>query len=230
MSVAVLKNRILDLTGRAFQESDYGVSTFREFVLNHGDLLELDDAPWPPVVILKEASFESAPSAQSRIRSDLWRAVLNFSGSERYVWDNQERVARATGDTGAPGPLMPTITVDQFNQWKTTFASSVAHEARDDRLVEWMERPLPASYLLPHLKHRWNAFLKTAVHERLLAWFKEQDISPPPDLLTTRGEGVTSSSSERLRKRLIACLRSMTHEELERVQIPSSVLLRAKWQ
>ena len=42
MDVGVLKNRILDITNRSFLESDYGVTTFMEFVENHDNIMELD--------------------------------------------------------------------------------------------------------------------------------------------------------------------------------------------
>ncbi len=71
MTVAVLKNRILDLTEGTFRESDYdyGASTFQEFARNHGDILAFDDTRTPPVAILKGPSPESG-LVQARIRSD----------------------------------------------------------------------------------------------------------------------------------------------------------------
>ena len=44
MTVAVLKNRILDLTQGLFKESDHGATTFQDFVRQHGDILELDES------------------------------------------------------------------------------------------------------------------------------------------------------------------------------------------
>ena len=230
MSVAVLKNRILDLTQGLFKESDHGATTFQDFVRQHGDILELDRNTKPPVAILKGVSPEPESTPQRtavRIRADLWRAALDFSSHRRYVWDGEEHVARPD-DGEMSGPALPTITADQFNRWKTSFADGVDDDLRDAHLVIWTERPLPSSYLPSHLKHRWNAFLKAEVYKHLLVWFEAQNLSPPPDLLAAPDSGVTSSWSETLRKELIACLRSMTPEELKRVQIPSSVLIRRK--
>lgn len=117
MSVAVLKNRLLDLTDRTFREADYGVSSFREFVTQHDDFLELDESTTPPVAALKNAVFERQPdpgSERSRIRSDLWWAVLNFSSQQKYFWDPAAQVARTAGPEEALGPEMPTITADTF--------------------------------------------------------------------------------------------------------------------
>ena len=53
MDVGVLKNRILNLTNRGFRESDYGCTTFMEFVRSHSDVLELDETRWPPAVTVE---------------------------------------------------------------------------------------------------------------------------------------------------------------------------------
>ena len=174
------------------------------------------------------ADMTTGPS-QARIRTDLWRAVLDFSGDEKYVWDQDGLVARRASDASDPGPRMPTITPEQFTGWKKAFAASVNDNDRDERLDEWTERRLPASFLPPHLKHRWNGHLKVEVHKRLLDWFESQNLAAPADLLVTRDNVDTAAGpGPDLRQRLIACMRLMTQDELERVQIPSSVLLRLK--
>ena len=65
------------------------------------------------------------------------------------------------------------------------------------------------------------------VHKRLLDWFEAQNLAAPTDLLVAR-DGIDAPAGPDLRQRLIACLRLMSQEELERVQIPASVLLRLK--
>ena len=219
MTVAVLKNRILDLTERTFRETDYGALTFQEFVRTHDNILEFDERTKPPIAILKGVSSESRPDpgiGPARIRSDLWRAVFDFSSQERYVWDPVHQVAELAAGGGVSGPELPTITADMFSQWKGAFARSVDDATPKDRLTEWAEHRLPASFLPPRLRHLWNGHLKTEVQERLLAWFEQQNLEPPSNLLETRDRSGNSPRSEDLRKRLIACLRSMTDDELER--------------
>ena len=231
MTVAVLKNRILDLTEGTFRESEYGASTFQDFARNHGDILAFDDTRTPPVAILKDPSPESGPlfpHVQARIRSDLWRAVLDFSNDEKYVWDPVEQVARRASSAGATGPDMPTITAEQFNRWKKAFADGVEEVERDDRLAEWTEQRRPASFLTPRFRHRWNGYLKTEVQSHLLDWFTRQGMHPPSNVLEMRDGCAKLPPSEELRKRLIVSVRTMTAEELSRVQIPASVLLRLK--
>lgn len=231
MSVAVLKNRLLDLTERSFRETDYGASTFQEFVRLHDDILELDTTTTPPVATLRGVSVESLPSLELRslrIRSDLWMAVLDFSSGNTYVWDPVQRLATSAD---VSGPEIPTITTDTFNQWKRAFASTVDDvddAVSDERLSEWTKHRRPASFLPPPLRQRWMGHLKAAVQEHLVAWFNEQDLEPPSDLLKPSDTGGASTPSGHLRKRLIDCLLTMTPQELERVQIPASVLLRLK--
>lgn len=227
MSVAVLKNRLLDLTGRNFREADYGASTFLEFVRSHGDILELDTTTTPPVASLKGVPTDASAGSghgPGRIRSDLWRAVLDFSSGNRYVWDPVREVATSGDDVS--GPDIPTITADTFNEWKRAFASTVDDVAAEARVSEWTEHRYPASFLPPPLRQRWLGHLKTGVRDHLLAWFSQQDLKPPSDLLEAPKPTDASARAEDLRKRLIDCLRVMTPEELERVQVPASVLLR----
>ncbi len=234
MSVAVLKNRLLDLTERTFRESDHGATTFLEFVRGHSAILDIDVSQTPPIAIFREGApppgVESI-SARTRIRSDLWWATLDFSGNENYVWDLGERVARRASEAAEPGPTLPTLTEESFNEWKRAFSDTLGDDERDDRTEQWTERRLPASVLAAPVRHRWNEYLKKKVHAHLVAWFEEQDLSAPEDLLDGSGahEAVSRSGrSEELRRRLIACVQVMNAEELERVQIPSSVLLRTK--
>lgn len=227
MSVAVLKNRLLDLTERSFREADYGASTFQEFVRLHSDVLEIDDSAMPPVVTLKGVSAESHSNPETRslrIRSDLWRAVLDFSSGDRYVWDPAQGLATSED---VSGPQMPTITADAFNEWKRAFAETVGELVSQDRLSEWTEHRRPASFLPPSIRQRWLRHLKAAVRERLMAWFDEQGLEPPVDLLIS-SESNQLAQTKHLRSRLIDCLLTMTPQELERVQIPATVLLKLK--
>ena len=230
MDVGVLKNRILNVTNRGFRESDYGCTAFMEFVRSHSDILELDETRWPPSVTLKgvheERELASEP-VRKQVRPDLWRAVMDFSGDGRYVWDDDEGVAKPAGDDATGGPAMPTITVEQFTRWKRAFADSVDDAEIDNLFKDWVEKLRPTKLLAPRVRHRWNDYLKEEVEKHLRAWFQEQNLPHPLDLVKTR-EGIVRSPDDELRRRLIACVRSMTKEELERVQIPSTALLRLK--
>ena len=174
----------------------------------------------------EESELASEP-VRRQVRPDLWRAVMDFSGDVRYVWDNDEGVAKLASERTEGEPTMPTITVEQFATWKKAFADSVDDAERDERFNGWVENLRPANFLSARVRHRWNDYLKKEVENHLRAWFQEQNLPLPPDLLET-WEGSVRSSSDELRRRLIACVRSMSKDELERVQIPSSALLRLK--
>ena len=230
MDVGVLKNRILNVTNGGFRESDYGCTAFMEFVRSHSDILELDETGWPPSVTLKgvheELELASDP-VRKQVRSDLWRAVMDFSGNRRYVWDDDEGVAKPAGESTVGAPTMPTITVEQFTKWKRAFADNVDDTEIDELFKDWVEKLRPTKLLAPRLRHRWNDYLKEEVEKHLRGWFEEQNLPLPPDLVKSQ-EGVVRSPDDELRRRLIACVRAMTTEELKTVQIPSSVLLRLK--
>ena len=230
MDVGVLKNRILDITNRSFRESDYGVTTFMEFVGNHDNILELDDTRRPPAVTLKGVHQEpeaASKSVHTQVRPDLWQAVMDFSGNAQYIWDNDEGVAKPATECAAGGATMPTITAEQFTKWKMAFAGSVDDAEQDARFKDWVEKLRPATFLSAHVRHRWNGHLKKEVEAHLSAWFQQQRL-PLPRILVETKDGARRSPDDELRRRLIACVRSMTRDELERVQIPSSALLRVK--
>ncbi len=228
MTVAVLKNRLLDLTDRNFKESDYGVETFREFVEKHEDILGLDETTTPAVTILKGIPCREDHTSHSRIRPDLWKAVLDFTSGYEYFWDTVEKKAVVATSNTASGPKIATITAEAFNEWKEGFAASLDSVERQDRVAEWVGNRRPATFLPSELRHRWNGYLKERVAQYLLSWFERENCEPPADLLEPRNVGGRTTRNEELRKRLINCLRTMTGEELERVQIPASVLLRLK--
>jgi hypothetical protein len=111
MAIPVLKNRMLQLTGRKFREADYGAKSFREFLRNFA---EIQETPLPGQVTLRSAATAESPSNETKssqpdIRPDLWEAVLDFSSGSRYIWDvaqGRTRVAREDEQT----LLLPTIT------------------------------------------------------------------------------------------------------------------------
>lgn len=92
ITTAVLKNRLLDLTGNTFNEAKYCADTFTAFVLRYSDIVHLDRSKFPPIVQLRDAELDTlAPgyvetaSNRVRVRSDLWQAVLDYSSGTRYV-------------------------------------------------------------------------------------------------------------------------------------------------
>ena len=86
MTSAVLKSRMLDITGNNFSEVDYGYSNFTEFLFAHADLISIDTSRLPPIVRFLEADShadatgeENSTEFRGRIRRDLWMATLDYS-------------------------------------------------------------------------------------------------------------------------------------------------------
>ena len=105
MTTAVLKNRLLDLTGRRFNEAQYGATSFMEFVSHFPDILQADDSVFPPIVELYGGNADRKSSLGGdhtqgayHIRSDLWQAALDYSSGTTYVWDLDRKEARPGQD------------------------------------------------------------------------------------------------------------------------------------
>ena len=131
MTTAVLKNRLLDLTGGTFDEAAYGADTFMDFVLSNEETLVVDRSTAPPLVELRNAAPSPQPSdgavhvtAAYRIRPDLWKAALDYSSGTRYVWDVARRIA--VPSAGSDGELIiSTVTEDIQRRWRQQFIDDI---------------------------------------------------------------------------------------------------------
>jgi hypothetical protein len=229
MAIPVLKNRLLQITGQAFKESDFGASTFREFLQNNTDVLEIDNSFLPGAVTLKSA--QSVPSVsgtstpqRNRVREDLWRAILDYSSGNRFVWD-VESSAAIIAPEGSQGSFLPTISPETMTEWKTEFLASPPEKPDDGRLKVWQTQNLPTDALPPALRLQWNRFLKRKVQSTLKGWFESQGIPLPPFVhpaipLANRDD------TELFREFVIKCIAQMSKEELEKLSIPSNVAFR----
>ena len=191
MTTAVLKNRILILTGGEFRESDYGADTFAEFVARFGDAVALDTTTRPPIVWLTETARErvspagaDSPTNRLWIRNDLWQAVVDRSGGLTYIWDSETLKARP-GEATESNHIMPTIDADVDRGWRSIFRDSLVADSDEiERTRAWAENLLPSHYLPRHLAPRWHGFLTRQVHQRLVDWFQTEGVAPPPDFVS----------------------------------------------
>lgn len=112
MTTAVLKNRLLSLTDRQFNEATYGASSLADFVSKFSDILNIDDGQSPTVIELKDRENTGldfgGESRITRIRSDLWRAIFDRSSGNTYYW-LAETGEVATEPTDGVCPILPTI-------------------------------------------------------------------------------------------------------------------------
>jgi hypothetical protein len=229
MAIPVLKNRLLQITGQTFKESDFGASTFREFIQNNTDVLEIDSSFLPGAVTLKSAagasqSHEASSPQRNRIREDLWRAILDYSSGNRYVWDADSSSAIVAPE-GNDGPFLPTISAETMTEWKREFLASLSETPDDSRVTVWQTRSLPTAALPPVLRLQWNRFVKHKVQSSLREWFESQHIVSPP-LIHPAIAPEECDDTELFREFVIKCLARMSKEELEKLSIPSSVAFR----
>lgn len=251
MTTAVLKNRLLNSTNRAFNERDFGVSSIVEFARLFPEDLEVDTQSWPPAVRLTRPETLAAPMAEDsgstnrsapykKIRPDLWRAVVDYQSGLTYVWDKMTGTARAAAinDTS---PVVPTVTDTVMAGWRQDFANSVrsglSSEWAVERLDEWLQHGYGTGFLPAELRGRWNEFSREKVEVRLRSFFEGEKLAPPDDLATVpSGQPATAPTSvqphrstnvPRLRALVQRCVAVMTEQELTDLRISPAVMLRA---
>jgi hypothetical protein len=247
MSSAVLKNRILDLTSRHFDESAWGVSSFQEWLDLFDDIVAVDRTRKPSWVQLRDPeqtdtshevlSKESPTDATAdlpkrwRIRPDFWQALVDTGRAGDWYWDGEHVELRPTPPNEGVGHVpLPTFTIEECKNLRQSYAEQLALPEEEKHLVSrWTDELLPDTVLPKALRRRWTLMLKQAVLDRLQSWFISVGDTPPPDLVyepdPTRPR--EESPPEDLRSIIVRCVQIMTRTELEEVRLPPAVLLRA---
>ncbi len=239
MTTAVLKNRLLDVTRRKFNESQYGASSFMDFVSRYPDTLRVDDSVFPPIVELFSIDADQLSPAGTdytsttyHIRSDLWQAVLDYSSGTTYVWDIARKDARPGQDFDR-NPVIDTVTADLQREWRQEFLSEVTRtleltHMEVEQTKEWIQLHLGTSRLPTQLIPKWNRFFRDKVFAHLQRWFSDSGLEPPDDMASSANRRPVRSPSETegLRELVIAVVRKMTHEELSGLSLPSEAVLR----
>jgi len=239
MKIAVLKNRMLQLSKGKFKESFHGVHSFRqvleklhEKVTIEGDVAVLTEpAGGTPVDHPVEAPTETGignppdlGSAKVRIRPDLWQAVIDYSSGAIFAWDTEGQRARRSqkGDTH----ILPTVKREEFGAWRLEFAKEQGEEAN---LSRWMNGRGSMAELPFRLRGPWSGFLRLRVEQRLKDWFTTNElVSPSITEVMPANPNLVPSRDEDLREMVLACVKAMTPEELERLFLPAAAMLRAR--
>lgn len=246
MTTPVLKNRLLSLTNRQFNESEWNVPTFRHFLALYPGLISVDNAQYPAVAELLIEHSSATPveilghpratpmTSRQRVRSDLWRAVLDYSSGTTYAWDDdQGAVTSVSDDQTDTGPRLPTVTRELFADWRAQFANDqtrIVTPTQAAAIERWRSEVLPTTHLPAPIRGQWNAELKRRVIELLEEWYESQGLRIPNDLVITDEPPTSprSGDTEALRLRIQELVRGMTREELERVLLPATALLRTR--
>lgn len=249
MTLAVLKNRLLDITNREFDEADYSAKNMFQFANRFPNLLETDaGADSAGRVRLKDPDRIPAPTEQeneqvakrdrTRVRPDLWKAIVDYRSGQAYVWDPELGVA--TPDDLKPGsdrPLLPTATRAQIRLWRQAFAKDHMADGEETvaRLDEWITHSYGTNFLPISLRGDWTGFSRDRIVELLESFFDANHIPVPKDLLmgteevqTFRHEHVKRTTNENdLRALVERCVAVMSLEELAALRFGPEVYLRA---
>lgn len=213
MTLAVLKNRMLQLSKGRFDERALGATGFYEFVTAQlNTLVKVTGTRAELLVDLAEepAAIEDA-APRRRLRSDLWNAVIDFTSGRTYYWNpTARRVEQGVGER----PL-PTISADDNKRWHEEFARAVAP---DGALARWIEGAGGMKTLPFRFRGQWRSFLQRQVEQRLRNWF-EQNKLPAPELYEAESP---------LRKWLLRSIEQMSDAELEEITLPVRVLARSR--
>src|SRR5207253_7391747 len=73
-----------------------------------------------------EEATSVAHAPGMRIRSDLWRAVMDYASGRKFVWDPAKNAAYPSDDPSA-SPLLPTVDANLLKEWRAKVAAK--HES-----------------------------------------------------------------------------------------------------
>jgi hypothetical protein len=237
MTLAVLKNRLLQLTDRSFRETDYGVRTMRELAGSLPELLAVDDSARPPTVTWLETPYSSGPQMsipKGKIRSDLWNAVMDYKSGRTWMWV-EGRAVPDPQDLSGKSAVLPTLDADEMQRWRNNFAAAHREDLDGEdaeRLEAWTHGPGKTLQLPLNLRSMWNEQLKAAVIDRLRVWFETRDEVVPQDVVVSRAaqrEAITDNASDELRSLrdfIIGCISLMNQDELDAVTLPAKAAQR----
>ncbi len=237
MAGTVLKNRLLDLTERSFDEADYGADRFGDLVEQLDGLLTVDHSTQPYLLELREpyrseiqqSDAASASPSRTMIRSDLWHAIVDYSHGQSWIWDRTtgKAVRLPEVEDSGGGDDLPTLDRTTLQTWRAEFAgecSATVDDAEALQLEAWVSEGLGTAALPKRLRGPWTAQMRDRVHERLLEFFDSQELDPPKDLLVHSRQ--TKPAGE-LRSFVLRCVSLMNDRELKELQIPAEVAMRA---
>jgi len=195
MLVAVLRNRLLQLTNRSFKTQDLGASSLVELVSRYGDLVAIDRTV-KPVVIEWRGPLAAPAASVGRVRPDLWRATLDLSSGLQYEWDVAAGYARPVPEAD-PARRLPTVDAVTLVTWREAFATvhdAMLPDLRDrEQLRTWVGTALGRQGLPGALRRPWSDYLKGKVVERLTSWFQDSGHAAP-DLFGAPGGPIEQRS------------------------------------
>lgn len=236
MRGTVLKNRMLDLTGRTFDEADYGADRFGALVEQLDELLAVDHSAEPFLVELREPyrSHITPPegiggsSGRNRIRADLWHAIVDYSDADGWIWNQSLAKAIPVDEAGAASDAyrLPTLDRPALQAWRAEFVEQHSAGLGGQpavQLKDWASKGLGTPALPKPLRGLWNIWMRDRVHDRLLQFFNSSGLQPPPDLMV---QGRQREPTDELRSFISRCIALMSDQELRELPIPAEIAMR----
>lgn len=219
--------------GFALQGTQY--STFRQILeaAQSQGLIELDEGPDDLTVSSRVATSPQGLPGEV-LRTDLWRAILDWSDDARYVFARGTRkTSPVTGTIPSDSVAVPSVGKQDRLVWMEEFTAQ-QRDAEKAALEEAMREEDPALGFhrvvrsSEPMKRRWNRHLRARVIGTALRWASDNGI-PESDILLERapkGGGVAPTSARSnaddvaLRQRVLKILSGMPLHELLRLPIP----------
>jgi hypothetical protein len=180
MIVAVLRNRLLQLTNYHFTTEDFGARSLVELVERYEDLITIDRSA-RPLVIEWRGPLAATPGS-GRVRPDLWQAMIDLASGLQYEWDTAAGRARPV-EAADPQRRLPTVDAATLATWRNAFVAvqEATHpDPRDrERLATWARASHGRQGLPGALRALWNDHLKHEVVARLTSWFHASGLVLP---------------------------------------------------
>ncbi|MGF0310985.1 OST-HTH/LOTUS domain-containing protein [Rhodococcus sp. IEGM1428] len=238
MTSAVLKNTLLTLTGRTFNESQYGFDSFIGLIRSLPDLVTVEGERPPFVIRLATPPFPSqstslidqqvpvstrlplaslADTERIQVRQDLWRAALDYTAPYGYWWVNGEAVEASAEIAPVGATRFQPITRDELNTARLKFGEQYLSP---EQTTHWINVARGAIKALPERRAEWAAELKRLVISHVETWFeKTPGLERPNNLFSTPQTG-----SKRQRLPVVARPPARTAEQDDLRQLVLSVV------
>ena len=241
MTTAVLKNRLLQQTGDTFSERAYGFRNMTELAHSLADLVVVNEEARPVALTLRaspettvvEASPLQSVGPGTKVRPDLWDAVMDFSASHAWVWVNG-RAEPGEASTGLP--VLPTLSPFELQDWRDAFAAKYAESLDEESsaaLAAWRAAGRGTRYLPAKLRPLWNEWMKGRAVELLRAWFQARQEEPPSNLILdlpnpshATGPAGRPTTSGSVRAFVASVVAIMTEAELQSLSLPAAAVHR----
>ena len=218
----------------------------RGLVVRHRDVKHLELSPGPATGLTKSvASITSQPYRPQYVRPDIWRAFAFISPGQRHFFDStRNKIVSAPSNESPPTDnlnatryisIQP-ILVEEQQRWMREYAESkeslnVFDAPINDpkcyvRFPEWIQR------VAPKLAGDWRRFRTQRIVEFIKSWVSQHQVSADGFFTPTRprrelADDTTSEAGgeSAVREAIVAVVREMPLEDLERLAIPLRYVL-----